>query len=169
MILLTVGTYPLPFERLVKGVDTAIMKGLIEEEVFAQIGLCNYRPQNMEYVEMLQKESFDSCFQKASAVISHAGMGTIKMALDNKKPLLVMPRLKKYGEVVNDHQVATAKKFEELAHILVAYGVDDLPDGIHKLKNFVPRRRQANPEAVANRILRFLNGLSEGSQPQAYD
>ncbi len=159
MILLTVGTYPLPFERLVKAIDTAIMKKLIKEEVFAQIGLCNYRPQNMEYVEMLQKESFDSYFQKASAVISHAGMGTIRMALDNEKALLAMPRLQKYGEVVNDHQIATAKRFEELGHILVAYDVEDLPDGIRRLKNFVPRKRQANPRVVADRIGRFLDIL----------
>ena len=95
MIFLTVGTYPLPFDRLVKATDTAIMEGLIEEEVFAQIGLCSYMPQNMEYVEMLQKEAFDSYFQKASSVISHAGIGTITMALDNEKPLLVMPRMKR--------------------------------------------------------------------------
>jgi beta-1,4-N-acetylglucosaminyltransferase len=159
VILLTVGTYPLPFERLVKAIDTAIVKGLIEEKVFAQIGVCNYRPQNMEYVEMLQKESFDSYFQKASAVISHAGMGTIRMALDNKKALLAMPRLQKYGEVVNNHQIATAKRFEGLGHILVAYDVADLPEGIRKLKNFVPRKRQANPQVVADRIGRFLDTL----------
>ena len=161
MIFLTVGTYPLPFERLVKATDTMITKGFIEEEVFAQIGVCNYKPQNMEYVQMLEKEAFDSYFQKASSIISHAGIGTITMALDNEKPLLVMPRLRKYGEVVSNHQVATAKRFEELGHILVAYDVEDLPDGIHKLKSFVPRERNANPDAVANRIRQFLNNLSE--------
>jgi len=159
MIFLTVGTYPLPFERLVKATDTMITKGFIEEEVFAQIGVCNYKPQNMEYVEMLQKEVFDDYFEKASAVISHAGIGTITMALDNNKPLLVMPRLKKHGEVVNNHQVANAKRFEEFGHILVAYDIEDLPNGIRKLKNFIPQKRKANPEAVADRIRRFLNSL----------
>ena len=161
MIFLTVGTYPLPFDRLVKAIDIAIRERLIEEEIFAQIGQCSYKPKNMAYVQMLEKEAFDSYFQKASSIISHAGIGTITMALDNEKPILVMPRLKKYGEVVNDHQVAIAKRFEELGHILVAYDVEDLPDGIHKLKNFVPRKRKANPDAVANRIRQFLNNLSE--------
>ena len=55
MIFLTVGTYPLPFERLVKAIDTAIKERLIEEEVFAQVGRCSYKPQNMEYVQMLEK------------------------------------------------------------------------------------------------------------------
>ncbi len=159
MIFLTVGTYPLPFERLVKAIDTMITKGFIKEEVFAQIGVCNYKPQNMEYVEMLQKEIFDYYFQKASSIISHAGIGTITMALDNNKPLLVMPRLRKHGEVVSNHQVATAKKFSELGHILVAYDIEDLRDSIRNLKKFIPRKRKANPEAVADRIRRFLDSL----------
>jgi len=164
MIFLTVGTYPLPFERLVKAVDIAITKRLIEEEVFAQIGLSCYRPQNMGYVEMLHKEDFDSYFQKASAVISHAGMGTIKMALDNKKSLLVMPRLQEYGEVVNDHQVATAKRFEELGHILVAYSEEELPEKLQQLKSFSPRPRQSQPRAVADRIAKFLSQITAEKQ-----
>ncbi len=159
MIFLTVGTYPLSFERLVKATDTMITKGFIEEEVFAQIGECNYKPQNMEYVEMLQKEVFDYYFEKASAVISHAGIGTITMALDNEKPLLVMPRLQKYGEVVNEHQVATAKRFEELGHLLVAYSEEEFPKKLEELKSFMPQPRKNQAEAVAERISRFLNEI----------
>jgi UDP-N-acetylglucosamine transferase subunit ALG13 len=162
MIFLTVGTQ-FPFDRLVRAVDEAFDNGLIDEEVFAQIGLSSYRPRNMKYAQMLDKETFDSHFQKASGIIGHAGMGTITMALDHNKPLLAMPRLKKYGEVVNDHQVAIARKFSELGHILVAYEVTDLPDGIRKLKNFIPRERKINSEAVVNRIRCFLDSLQTQS------
>jgi len=159
MIFLTVGTYPLSFERLVEATDTMITKGFIEEGVFAQVGVCNYKPKNMEYVEMLQKEVYDYYFEKASAVISHAGIGTIMMALDNEKPLLVMPRLQKYGEVVNEHQIATAKRFEELGHVLVAYTEEGLPDKLRELKTFVPKPRENQAKAVADRISKFLNEI----------
>jgi beta-1,4-N-acetylglucosaminyltransferase len=159
MIFLTVGTYPLPFDRLVKAIDDAIMNGLIEEEVFAQIGLCNYKPQNMEYVKMLQKEAFDSYLQKASTIISHAGIGSIAMALDQGKPLLAMPRLKRFKEHVNDHQLATAQKFEQLGHLLAVYREEELPEKIEKLKSFVPRPRINQAEAVAVRIGCFLDSL----------
>ena len=158
MIFLTVGTW-LPFDRLVKTIDEAIDNCQINEKIFAQIADSSYQPRNFEYVKSLGKSEFDRWIQKASGVIGHAGMGTITMALDNEKPLLVMPRLKKYREVVNDHQVAIARKFEELGHILAVYDVKDLPDGIRKLKNFIPKERKANPEAVANRIRCFLNSL----------
>jgi len=158
MIFLTVGTQ-FPFDRFIRAVDNIFEKGLIDEEIFAQIGETSYKPRNFESVASLEKKVFDECFKKASSVMSHAGVGTITVALKNHKPLLVMPRMKRYKEHVNDHQVATAKKFEELGHILAVYDVKDLPKGIRKLKNFIPRERKASPDAIAERIRRFLNKL----------
>lgn len=158
MIFLTVGTQ-FPFDRLVRAIDGIIDEGLIGESLFAQIGESSYKPRNFESATCLEKKMFDDYLKQASAIIGHAGMGTITMALSNHKPLLAMPRLKKYNEVVNDHQLAIAKKFEELGHILVAYDTTDLPDCISKLKSFVPKERKANPEAVADRISCFLNSM----------
>jgi len=160
MIFLTVGTQ-FPFDRFVRAVDNIFDQGLIDEEIFAQIGETSYKPRNFESVVSLEKKVFDEHFKRASSVISHAGVGTITMALNNHKPLLVMPRLKRYREHVNDHQVATARKFEELGHILAVYDAKDLPNGIRKLKNFVPRERKASPDAIADRIRRFLNSLQD--------
>ena len=158
MILLTVGTL-FPFDRLVRAVDEAVAAGIVKQQVFAQIGTTNYVPKNMEYVEVLDKQSFNKKVADAEYLISHAGIGSITIALEHNKPLLVMPRMKRYKEHVNDHQVGTARKYEKSGHLLVAYNIEDLPDCIHKLKNFVPRQRKANPEAVADRIRRFLNNL----------
>jgi beta-1,4-N-acetylglucosaminyltransferase len=160
MIFLTVGTQ-FPFDRFVRAVDNIFDQGLIDEEIFAQIGETSYKPRNFESVVSLEKKVFDERFKRASSVISHAGVGTITVALKNHKPLLVMPRMKRYKEHVNDHQVATAKKFEELGHILAVYDVKDLPNGIRKLKNFIPRKRKANPDAIADRIRRFLSSLPD--------
>ena len=90
------------------------------------------------------------------AIISHAGIGNISLAMKMKKPLLVVPRRKQYGEVVNDHQVDTARKFGELGHILVAYEIQELPEKINQLKTFVPALRCPNREGIFNHIVRFL-------------
>jgi UDP-N-acetylglucosamine transferase subunit ALG13 len=158
MIFLTVGT-EFSFDRLVKAVDDAVENGLVDEQIYAQIGQSSYKPRNFEYIEPLEKKAFDNQAEKASSIISHAGTGIITLTLAQNKPLLVIPRLRKYGEVVHDHQVWIARKFEQLGHILVVYDVKDLPDGIRRLKNFVPRKRQANPRVVADRIGRFLDIL----------
>jgi UDP-N-acetylglucosamine transferase subunit ALG13 len=158
MIFLTVGTQ-FPFDRLVKAVDELVGRNGFDEQIYAQIGDSSYQPRNFKAIPLLEKKVFDKHISEASCIVSHAGIGTIAMALDNEKPLLVMPRSRKYGEVVNDHQTAIARKFEQLGHILVAYDVEDLPDSLRKLKNFIPRKRNASPDAVANRIRRFLNSL----------
>ena len=165
MIFLTVGTQ-FPFDRLVQAVDQAFKKGQFNEEICAQIGESSYQPRHFSAVSCMEKHLFDKRLHEASAIISHAGMGTISMALEKGKPLLVMPRLKKYGEVVNDHQVAIARKFEELGHILVAYDADELPEKIQRLKTFVLTERTSHPEAVAERISTFLSGIADrgGSQ-----
>jgi beta-1,4-N-acetylglucosaminyltransferase len=160
MIFLTVGTQ-FPFDRLVRAVDETVGLNGFEETVFAQIGDSSYQPLNFEAVSSLEKRVFDNYILKASGVISHAGMGTIAVALENRKPLLVMPRLKKYGEVVNDHQVSIAREFERLGYILAAYREDEIPEKIEKLKSFIPQHRENQAKAVTNRIAKFLNELQQ--------
>jgi len=111
----------------------------------------------------LDKKAFDDCVHKASALISHAGTGTITMALDMGKPLLAMPRLKRYREVVNDHQVAIARKFEQLGHLLAAYTPDELAAKVTQLSAFKPKPRTVQQEAVVRRIAEFLEGLAVGA------
>jgi UDP-N-acetylglucosamine transferase subunit ALG13 len=158
MIFLTVGTL-FPFDRLVKTVDRAISDGLITLPVFAQIGSGKYRPQSMEYVETLDKIDFDAKIKNSVGLISHAGMGSITMALHHRKPLIVMPRLKKFKEHVNDHQLGTAKKFEKLGHVLALYHAADLPRKIEAMRDFVPEPRVSQPDAVAKRISDFIATL----------
>jgi UDP-N-acetylglucosamine transferase subunit ALG13 len=43
--------------------------------------------------------------QSCDAVISHAEMGNIAIAMKPQKPLLVLPCLKRYGEVVSHGSV----------------------------------------------------------------
>ena len=43
----------------------------------------------------LEKAAFDERLGQADRIISHAGMGTIAMALESRKPVLVMPRLER--------------------------------------------------------------------------
>ena len=153
------GTYPLQFNRLVEGVDLAVRDGLIEEEIFAQIGACSYRPKHIDYAEMLVKSEFDGYFKRATSIVGHAGMGTISMALEEGKPIVVMARMSEYKEHVNDHQVSTAEMFEKLGHILVARAVDELPQKISELKTFIPAQRIATPHGVADRIAEFLTSV----------
>ncbi len=160
MIFLTVGTR-FPFTRLVKAVDAAVANSLIDDKVFAQIGNDSYVPQNMEFVQLLEKHEYDRYANEASALISHAGMGSISLALSLNKPLLVMPRMRSCKEHVNDHQVDTAKRFESLGHVLVAYDADQLHEKMTSLHSFEPKARKTQVEAVARRVHQYVEMLKE--------
>lgn len=161
MIFLTVGTQ-FSFDRLVKGTDEYISLNGFKEEIFAQVGDTSYTPRNFNSIPFMKKCAFDEYVRRASQIISHAGIGNITMALSYQKPLLVMPRLKKHGEVVNDHQVMIAKKFEELGLVLAAYSVEDLPEKIKQLRTFVPKKRENQTHLVVQRISEYLNELGLG-------
>lgn len=158
MIFLTVGTQ-FPFDRLVKQVDEMAGRDCFDEPVFAQIGEALYRPRNFEWTSSLEKASFETYIKDASCVIGHAGMGTIMTALENERPILVMPRMSRYGEAVNDHQLAIARKFDRLGYLLAAYDERELPEKFVKLCSVRLRRRKGRAEAVAARIARFLGEL----------
>ena len=158
MIFLTVGTQ-FPFERLVKAVDDAAGKNLFGEEVFAQIGQSRYKPENIKAAASLDKNDFDRHFRKASVIISHAGMGSITLAMEQAKPLLGMPRRGKYGEVVNDHQVAISVRYEKMGYLLVAFDPTDLPGKINELKVFTPKKREIKLRPVLDRVREFINQL----------
>ena len=159
MIFVTVGTQ-FPFDRLIKAVDTALETGQVNEQVFAQTGEGSYKPRHFSIQPSLEKDSFDEYVRQSTGIISHAGIGSINIAMAYDKPMLVMPRLKKYGEVVNDHQVAIARKFAESGHILLANDEEELLEKITELRFFVPRQRTAQPESVSRRVMEFLNELT---------
>ena len=158
MIFLTVGTI-LPFDRLVRAVDQAIEANVVAMPVFAQIGRTGFRPKHMDWAAPLEKSAFDQKVAEAAFVISHAGMGSMMIALERGKRLLVMPRMKRHGEAVNDHQVASARRFAELGHVLAAYDTTELPSRLREIESFVPASRVSQADQVARRISQFLEQI----------
>ncbi len=158
MIFLTVGTV-LPFDRLVRAVDQAIEAHLITMPVFAQIGQTDFRPAHMDWAATLEKAAFDRHIAEATYIIGHAGMGSIMIALEHRKRLLVMPRRKCYGEHVNDHQLVNARRFAALGYVLVAYDGAELPVRLRDLESFVPASRPSQADQVAHRVAQVLEQM----------
>ena len=123
MIFVTIGTQ-LPFDRLIKIIDELAPQ--LNEEVIAQVYQCGFTPQNIKTVDFLAPDEFNTLFDKARLIISHAGMGTILSALHKDKPIIVFPRIAALGEHRNEHQLATARKFKEMGMVNVAMDEEEL-------------------------------------------
>lgn len=158
MIFVTVGSM-FPFDRLIQAMDEHVAAGRIKDRVFAQIGSGSYEPSAIEFERFMEKSPFEDMLKTANCIVSHAGIGSIATALAHDKPMLVLPRLKRHGEHVNDHQVATARKYAELGHVLVAYDEADIPQLLEKISTFRPAQRTVNALGVARRIDQFLRTL----------
>ena len=111
MIFVILGTQKFQLTRLLKLLDEYVQKGLIIDEIFAQIGNTKYVPKYFESKSFLEKEEFENCINKASLIITHSGVGSIVTSIGANKPVIVFPRLKKYKEHVDNHQLDIANAF----------------------------------------------------------
>ena len=144
MIFCTIGTQA-PFDRFLKIVDEVAAD--IDEEIIAQVYKSRYVAKNIKTVDFLPPDKFHELFCSARMIIAHAGMGTIISAMQQKKPIIVFPRIAKLGEHRNEHQLATAEKMKELGYVYVANNADELrslltnPDlmPLHKLGKFASK------------------------------
>lgn len=159
MILLTVGSM-FPFDRLVQAMDDLVASGQLQDEVHAQIGTGRYEPRSMPFDRFMEKAQFDALLMGADAIVSHAGIGSIATALKFDKPMLVLPRLSRHGEHVNDHQVGTARRYGQLGHVLVAHTESEILAKLAELKTFRPAPRQVNARGVAERVASYLHTLA---------
>lgn len=119
VIFLTVGTHE-PFERLVKAVDEWVQNHKDKKTVFGQITRHGHRPAHFQFTDRLTPAEYQTYFEAADLIISHAGMGTILTALSKGKPIVVMPRRGHLSETRNDHQYTTVKHLGERPGIYVA-------------------------------------------------
>jgi beta-1,4-N-acetylglucosaminyltransferase len=156
VIFVTVGTL-FPFDRMMQAIDEAVASGLATDSFFAQVGVGGYKPSSFDSVEILTKKEYDTYFSRARGVIAHAGIGTIAMALEQRKPILVMPRLASLDEVVSNHQVATAKRFAELGHVIAAMNADQLKSSINQIESFTPKPWESGAASMSDRISQFLH------------
>ena len=132
MIFVTVGTHSQGFERLIKKMDEIASK--INEEVIAQIGSTSYRPKNMIFFTFVGDEKrLVELYKKARVIVTHGGVGTILTALGYEKPLVVVPRLKKFNEVVDDHQLELAEVLGRNGRAIVVYDIRYLENALKKV------------------------------------
>lgn len=116
MIFVTVGSSQFPFDRLLTAVD-----GLgLEEDVLVQHGPSAVRPRGARCVDYLPAPDLERAIRSARVVVTHAGVGSILLSLANGKRPVVVPRLRRLGETVDDHQVESARRFarEELVTLV---------------------------------------------------
>lgn len=156
MIFITLGSQKFQFNRLLKAVDDLIEKGIITDDVFAQIGYSDYQPQHYHFEKFLDREQFAEWEWKADIVITHGGTGAIIGAVKKGKKVIAVPRLSKYGEHVDDHQFQLIDQFRQLNLICGLKDCDELEAGLRFVKDHSFNSYESNTSRIINSIDNFI-------------
>lgn len=156
MIFITLGSQKFQFDRLLKAVDDLVERGIITEEVFAQSGYSTYEPKNYTFKQFLDREEFARYQQQADIVITHGGTGAIIGAVKKGKKVIAVPRLAKYGEHVDDHQLQLIEQFKEQNLILGLSDIQELEKAVWDIRSCVFDTYESNTQRIMDSIALFI-------------
>ena len=156
MIFITLGSQKFQFNRLLKAIDEQVAEGKIVDLVFAQIGASDYKPQRYEYKDFLDRDDFSAMIDKAEIIITHGGTGAIIGALKKNRKVIAVPRLAKYGEHVDDHQLQLISQFKDLDLICECLDCDNLWKAIEIVKKTKYKEYRSNTDTIIHSIEAFI-------------
>jgi len=157
LIFVTVGS-ELAFDRMLSVIDTWAAE--CKEDVVAQIGPSELCPAYIRYKQFLSPDEFNQHVRDCSVMVAHAGMGSILTAMQQCRPIIIMPRRVKFLETRSDHQVATAEQLKHRAGIYAAMNESELKEQLEKIHTLSAGNAvspYASDELLAA-ISRFIEG-----------
>ena len=115
MIVFTLGTIIFPFERAVDWLALLLEREIIKEPVLFQHGATPVKLEHplLTTVPSLTKTEMHESVRQASLTIAHAGQGSTRMLAKLGTSFVLLPRLKRHGEHIDDHQLLFAQAVEK--------------------------------------------------------
>lgn len=139
------------FDRLLKKMDQ--IAGTLNEEVVMQIGHTSFRPQKATWFDFTAEAGIKEWCQKARVIVTQPAMSILD-AQEQHKPVIVVPRLKQYGEVIDDHQLDFARELEKTKRVLVVYDADKLEEVLRNA-DFKPSEL-AKDNKLVNAVRKYI-------------
>jgi UDP-N-acetylglucosamine transferase subunit ALG13 len=153
VIFVTVGTHAQRFDRLLG----ALAPLAAMDELVVQHGPGAPPPGATVAVRFLSAHDVVEHVERARAVVTHAGVGSILVAWRAGHVPVVVPRQRRLGEHVDDHQAELARALERHGHVIAVWDVADLATAV----DGAPARqapRPALPEAMMANVRLALDG-----------
>lgn len=151
------GTQNNSFYRLLEEIDRLIEIGKINDEVIVQAGYTKYESKNMKIIDFAPSEEIEKLEQKANCIITHGGVGSIIGSIEKGKKVIAVPRLKQYGEHVNDHQLDIVESFDKLGYIIGITDVSQLEKALKRVKEFEPKKYIQNTGNIIKIVENFID------------
>jgi len=154
VIFVITGTNGPPFDRLVRAVeffDTA-------DPILVQRGPSAVSPSNATCVEYFSLEETEEQVRTARLIVTHGGVGSILLCLQNGKRPLVVPRLARFGEVSDDHQVSLGKRLDREGLVVFVPDPNNLPEALHSPTTLASDLGDHGTSPLVAELRRYLLG-----------
>lgn len=156
MIFVCVGSREYPFDRLLKKLDELVAAKRIPSDVFAQIGQSTYIPASFPCLRFLDAAEFERRQRLADLIISHAGTGALVGALKMGKQVIAVPRLRQYGEHLDDHQIEVAQALCSQGYLRCVLDINDLETAVREAFDNPVTKRFESASGVLSIIEAFI-------------
>ena len=152
MIFATLGTHHQPFPRMLEA-----LSALPPEDLVVQHGHSPAPARAREAVPFLNFGAMLERVRAADVVITHAGVGSILLARREGHTPVVVPRLHRLGEHVDNHQVELTEALAEQGKVIPVWDVSEIAEAVAA----VPTREAPRPPVAGtlHRAVREALGL----------
>lgn len=159
MILVLLGTQDKQFDRLICEVGRLKDKGIIKDDVVAQLGFTKFENKNIKSFDLIPADELLEYTKQADLIITHGGVGSILSALKLGKKIIAVPRLAEYGEHTNNHQIQIVNEFYNTGFILKCDNPADLENVLKSVKKFKPKEYKSNTKNMIKLIEDYIDNL----------
>jgi len=147
-IVVTLGTYKgTPYHRIVRRLLRILPP---DAEVLWQTGATDVSSLGIDGVYAMPERELSEAMRDADVVVTHAGVGTALAAFEVGKCPVLAPRLREYGEVVDDHQLQIAEQLSQRG-LAVTAAADELTLG--HLEEAAARSVELAPDPPAFKLV----------------
>ena len=153
MIFVTVGTHYQPFHRLLG----ALASLATLDELVVQHGSAPAPPEADLALAYMSPSEIEGYVERARAVVTHAGVGSFVVAWRAGHTPVAVPRLRRHGEHVDDHQSQLVRALEREHKVVAVWDVDQLANAVRAAS---PRRPRdiARPGPLHSAVRRAMDG-----------
>ncbi|MFQ6792518.1 PssE/Cps14G family polysaccharide biosynthesis glycosyltransferase [Thomasclavelia sp.] len=156
-IFVMFGTQDKRFDRLLNAIlDSQFVN---KHDVYVQLGYTKGEYDKIHSQEYYSEAELLHQIEIADLIITHAGVGAIVSALKLKKRTIVVPRLGKYKEQNNDHQVQIMERFEKQNYIISCHDLSKLDELVENAYTFTPKEYKSEKQGIIDEITNFINNL----------
>ncbi len=155
MILVVVGTQKFKFNRLFDYINS-----IKNENIIVQCGDSNYKfNKNIKKYNYIPYEKLQNYLKKCDILICHTTPSCVFDALKLNKKVITVPRIKKYKEHFNNHQVHFANYLKEKNYCSVVYNKQEFINAINNINNYKFNKYQKKDDSYIEIIKKDIDKL----------